>query len=658
VALERRNDLAANASPAWAARASLRAAARLVRRSRVPEATSAGKRCFTLGCGDLSSGSYVRTTAKALAPQKERPRGPTRGKWSLANVAGRPEASRSGAEGAAFLDTEGLTQRGSPRDRHNSTAKRLRALTPRSEWLEQVCLLTTVVREQSARKLDARGRALALDRRRLWRDDGMADRSERSGRPIGDTEGAGVDTPISAGGRVLGMSRALAAACRRAADIEHESPEERADREDREQYGEPRSPRSTQWHASRAKNKRELFGRVAKCGTEEGTKVTIVCRDCKTKTEIDVGCGSRWFCPKCRVETVKKFRGDFERKRLGLLTTAARAGLTRRRQERSKRWGERMLTLTLPHVGNATDRIDMLCETWNRFFRLLRDRLRPSLQDPSGITVDELPRASSPNGVRQRDELELSLWDLFTYLRVLEWTPGADGDGHPHFHVWIFSRFLDKDLLHALWTRAYYEVRRARLAVGPIQEIALIRPFIQECKGSPAAELIKYLTKDWEINDSGARRASPAVFSSVYARLDGKRLRQSSARFADWAVNKFNACPCCWFEKANGDSWARIDITHSLEEVKDPIGREYDPADNTAAPLVGAGRYDELRDEFEQKRDADWAASLELRILRARVRAALQLPEKRPRPRHQQLTLGDHQYGKRNEHGNDGGERA
>ena len=472
----------------------------------------------------------------------------------------------------------------------------------------------------------------------------MADRQERSGRPIGDSEGAGGDTPISAGGRVLGMSRGLRAACQRAADIEHESPDERADREDREQHGEPRSPRSTQWHESRAKNKRQLFERVAKCGTDEGTKVTIVCKDCKTKTEIDVGCGSRWFCPKCRVETVKKFRGDFERKRLGLLTTAARAGLTRRRQQRSKRWGERMLTLTLPHVGNATERIDMLCDTWARFFRLLRDRLRPQLQDPSGITVDELPRASSPNGIRARDELELSLWDCFTYLRVLEWTPGADGDGHPHFHVWMFSRFLDRELVKALWERAYYEVRRSQLAIGPIQEVSLVVD-LRKADSDPGRELIKYLTKDWEINERGARRASPAVFSSVYARLDGKRLRQSSARFADWAVNKFNACPCCWFEKEN-DSWARIDITHSLETVTEPIGREY-PADDTAAPLTGASRYDELRDEFEQKRDAEWAASLELRILRARVRAALQVPEKTQRTTHEQLTLGEYSYGKR-----------
>lgn len=593
----------------------------------------------------MSSGSYVRPSAKTVATNKERPGGPTLGQWSDGNKSMRPG---SGGEAAAFLDTAGLTQRGSPADRHNSTAKRLRALSPRAEWLEQFYLLTTVVREQSARKLDARGRALALDRRRLWRDAGLADRQERSGRPIGDSEGAGEDSLVSGGGRVLRQSRALRAACQRAADREHESDEERDEREGREQFAEPRSPRSTQWHASRAKTKRELPQRVAVCGTAEGAKVTLVCRDCSTKTTIEVGCGSRWCCPKCRSETVKKFRSDFDRKRLGLLTVASRAGLTRRRQRRSERMGERMLTLTLPHEGPAAERIDVLEKTWMIFQRRLRDRLRPMLQEFSGITVDELPKASSPEGVRDREERELRLWDLFTYLRVLEWTPGDDGDGHPHFHVWMFSRFIERDLLKKLWERAYYDVRRAALPIGPIQPVSLVVD-IRKCDDDPGAELIKYLTKDWEISESGAKRASPAVFASVYAKLDGKRLRQSSARFADWAVNKFNQCPCCWFEKEN-DHWARIDITHSLEDVTEAIGREPAPADLTAAPLVGAGRYDELRNEFEQKRDAAWAAGFELRILRARVRAALQIPEKKTRvTKPQQLTLGENQHGERND---------
>ena len=527
----------------------------------------------------------------------------------------------------------------------------------------------------------------------------MADRHERSGRPIGDTEGADADGQF-------GQSRALSAAQRRADDREHESDEERADRESRERLAEPRSPRSTQWHSSRAQNKRELFQRVNKCGTAEAAKVTLVCRDCKTSTTIDVGCGSRWFCPRCRVETVKKFRGDFDRKRLGLITTATRAGLTRRRQKRSERWGERMLTLTLPHKGGAGERIEVLCDTWARFFRLLRDELRPKLQRPSGITIGDLPRSSSRNGLklekfaakarkakksllrysrRRRglnangsfpkrpkrilvgplqwrdryeafdDGHELSLWDMFTYLRVLEWTPGKDGEGHPHFHVWFFSQYLDQGLIKTLWERAYFDVRRARLPIGPIQHVELIKPDLRAANKDPGLELVKYLTKDWELSDTGAKRAYPEVFSLVYAKLDGKRLRQTSAGFSDWAVEKFNACPCCWFEKANGDHWARIDITHSLEEVTEPIGREYDPNETTATPLAGASRYHELRDEFEQKRDAAWTASLELQILRARVRAALKLPEKKPTTRHQQLTLGDHQHGERRSDRNDSG---
>lgn len=596
----------------------------------------AGKRCFTLGVSGVSSRSYVPTFAKTRDAKKERPSGPTNAQQSARSVV---QSSKSGAEGAAFLDTEVSTQRVETRDRLNSTAKRLRLLTKRSEWLEQIRQLTGVVREQRARKLEARGRALALDRRRVWRDSGLAERQERNGRPVADSE-AGAE-PQRIGAARLVQSRALAAACQRAADREHESPEERDEREQREAQAVPRPPAITHWHSSRAKTQRELFERVEMCGTDEATRITLVCRGCGEKTAVDVGCGSRWFCPKCRVQHVNKFRGDFSRKRLGLLTTAARAGLTRRRQARGNRWGERMLTLTLPHVGTALDRIRILEATWSRFFRLLRDRLRPHLQEPSGILVDDLPRASSPSGVSQarveKGGHELTLWEVFTYLRVLEWTPGDDGDGHPHYHVWLFSRYLDQKMLHKLWERAYYDVRRAALPIGPIQHVPLILPDIRECKGDPGAELIKYLTKDWELNVSGARRASPAVYSHVYAELDGRRLRQSSSRFADWGVDKLRACPCCWHEGANG--WARVDITHALEHVNEPIGVELEPADTTPAPLAGASRTVELRNEFERKRDAEWAASVELRVLRARVRAALNVPEKKPRG--EQLTFGE-----------------
>jgi len=393
--------------------------------------------------------------------------------------------------------------------------------------------------------------------------------------------------------------------------------------------------RSVKWHSSRAANKRALFERVADCGKVDATRITLVCRGCKDSISIEVGCGSSWFCPECRRRSVMKFRKNFERSRLGIVTIAARAGLMKRKQAKGDRWGERLLTVTLPHRGTPAQRIETLQATWARFWRTLRDRLRPELDGPSGIRIDDVPRGFPKSFEKRADPNELQFFDLLSYLHVFEWTPGDDGKGHPHMHVWLFSRFLEQKMVKRLWEAAYQHVLRAQREAGgwsgPIQETDLIVD-IRAAGGDVANELVKYLTKDWEINESGARRATPEVFAEVYATLDGKRRRQSSAAFSMWAVAKHNVCPCCGFERERGH-WARVDIEHALEESKvkealgipHPIGMIWDPEKGsyTLAPLVGAADY-KLRAEHDAKKDLEWLESFERRIVRATMQKRLE----------------------------------
>lgn len=568
----------------------------------------------------------------------------TAGRSSKGNVRGRGVAFRSGSgrEAPAFLDTEALTQRGKAEDRHNSTAKRFRILTPRSEWLADVEGATRVVRERKARELEARGRAKA--RSRLW-EPGVQ-RVEGSGRPESGARSVGEDsinwTAIEQAGPL--HQRARRKALR---ELDSEDAERELGNDARRRYPflhasaanrmqawatseldtGTNAARCARWHSSRAKTKREIFERVETCGTSEGTKVTLVCRDCKSSSQIEVGCGSKWFCPTCRTRQVIKFRKDFNRKRLGLVTAATRAGLTRRKQKKSERWGERLVTFTLPHRGTAQERIEVLRATWLRFWRLLRDRLRPTLQTSSGISFDVVAH-NLPNGRSVEDPEHMKLLDLLTYLLVFEWTPGKDdGKGHPHLHVWMFSRYLDnKELLHPLWTRAYYEVRRAAVPCGPIEEIPLLVPDVRAADHDVDRELIKYLTKDWEVSEQGAKRAEPEVFAQVYACLDGKRLKQSSAGFAKWGVEQAKICPCCGYENERGH-WARVELTHHLEDQKEfigmyvPHGRYFDGVRYVHPPPGGEAEY-QVRAEHDAQRDSEWSESIELVMLRARVRKA------------------------------------
>lgn len=516
---------------------------------------------------------------------------------------------------------------------HLDRPKRLR-LEPREEWLADLKQCTALVREQKARDLEARSRAVGLEKRRAWRESKNVWRQERTDRVVdrGDNVRR-ANLPQGDKLRIFNDPRARGGKGDSYVDHNWEKPEQHGERI----AGAPAL--ESRWHLSRAEGRRELFERVERCGTDDAHQITLVCKGCRTPLSIEVGCGSHWFCPSCRARTANKFRADFERKRLGLVTAATRAGLTRRRQKKSERWGERLLTVTLPHEGDPGERVRTLRATWGRFWRTLREELRPELQKRSGITLLDVPHGMSERAILQRQKqalaslerytlrrlkdhrigpiewkkrieffraedetgavlstdlnIELSLWDILSYLHVFEWTPGADGLGHPHMHVWLFSRYIEQALLERLWREAY-----AHVTDTPLEQIGKLVVDIRQAAPDVAHELVKYMTKDWEISDSGAQRAAPEVFGQVYAELADKRLRQSSSGFSNWAIAKYTACPCCAFESDRGH-WARVDIVHALDN--ETIGFRPDAADPTPAPLTAAPQ-----NQTTQSEDPSW----------------------------------------------------
>ena len=234
----------------------------------------------------------------------------------------------------------------------------------------------------------------------------------------------------------------------------------------------------------------------------------------------------------------------------GLTDKARRAGLMSRtrRHHAGGRFGLRFATFTAPHVGLPGERIAALYRAWPRFLRMLRDELRPRLsQELTDLWVEG----------KDGELLQQTLWNMFQLQRVTEWTPAADGFGHPHFHVLLFSPYIDQALLESLWTRAYNQANHQ----SHVRLVVDVRAAHGDLHGA-IDEVCKYLVKDWEL---GAGRVAADVMAQVYVAFDGRRRRQASAGLGRFACAIIKACPCCQHESERGH-WARVKVSHSLTD--------------------------------------------------------------------------------------------
>jgi hypothetical protein len=164
---------------------------------------------------------------------------------------------------------------------------------------------------------------------------------------------------------------------------------------------------------------------------------------------------------------------------------------------RGGRWTEKLLTLTLPHLPEhaARQRIDAAFRALFLFLKALKKWLRA------------LP------------EFRLVAW-----FRTFEWTPGSDGQGHPHFHFWILCPYLDAEFLRHAWAQA---LRTAGFPRESVEHVILDLRQVHDGNGA-ANEVIKYLTKDI-LPDR--KFVDADVFAVVYEALDTRRSTQASSGF-------------------------------------------------------------------------------------------------------------------------------
>ena len=286
----------------------------------------------------------------------------------------------------------------------------------------------------------------------------------------------------------------------------------------------------TKWHRQRAAGQRRRVESVRSCA-QDGV-MQVGCTGCGEQRHYMRTCSSSLLCSQCRTRRNQRTRQRFRRSRLVALAALRRRGLL----HGFGRWSEKLLTLTIPHaeMGRPLEperRLAILKAGW---VRLLRDLNR---------------LVFGPASAAKRVEVH--------WYAAHEWTPGEDGLGHPHLHVWLLCPWLDRDFLVERW-------RVALAAEGfcwgederPILDVRAARGRDGRTDDSVANELIKYLTKDLVETKSehGANRlVDPAVYARMYQLYDGKRRSQGSKGFtalADENVAKATCCSCgaCGFE--------------------------------------------------------------------------------------------------------------
>lgn len=305
------------------------------------------------------------------------------------------------------------------------------------------------------------------------------------------------------------------------------------------------------WHTARAGGQLFRFNRVRACGTRT---LVATCKACgEDRRPVKETCDVRRVCESCDVDNAKTRRARFGRARGAALLVALRHELFRPNRA-GGRYGEKMLTLTVPHVeledtegeireksSCAIDaRIRALFSAWPRFVR----------------KVNRWWKAHRQTDVR--------------YHRAFEWTLANDGKGHPHFHVYLLCPFVDVGLIREWWAEALRKigcpVERERfggrsvvmvdLRVLRVPDASTVRELLKGGKRS-AIEL-SHLTFDkdrplylggreafdyadgWTL---GEVTASDDVRAQLYMSLEGRRLTQASRGF--FLENDPPACECC-----------------------------------------------------------------------------------------------------------------
>lgn len=289
--------------------------------------------------------------------------------------------------------------------------------------------------------------------------------------------------------------------------------------------------RSLRWHRGREKGQLERFDRVTQCGKR---RVHTRCLACNASHEVPDRCGCGRLCFACRMSERAHRISRLALAQTRVFAQARKLDLLRGHA----RWSEKMITLTVPHVmapesgwyadshgPNATVklRVEAIFKAWRSFSVQLQKWAR-----------------------RTAKRLKLPKGRGVVWYRSFEWTPGGDGMGHPHFHLWIFCPFLPVEELREWWRCALagvgivtpdviVDIRPARRGNGSSirAEVAKGTITLEAPDGTTTTEYInKFSIVDLLEPDAEGHRARvpAATIARLYEALDGRRMVATSPR--------------------------------------------------------------------------------------------------------------------------------
>ena len=179
----------------------------------------------------------------------------------------------------------------------------------------------------------------------------------------------------------------------------------------------------SEWHMRRWHGQAKRFDLVDLCGTVQHR---LEGRDPDTgevvaSRELAQHCGNWRVCDRCARRRKLRAREDVLRNRKVVLHVC-RHQLRRSYRGSEGRWAERLLTLTVPHSGDAGEDARVLRLAWPLFQKRLLTHL-----------------------ARDRGAAQKPVW-----VRAIEVAPSEDG-GHVHLHVWMVSPYVDHVWARVTW---------------------------------------------------------------------------------------------------------------------------------------------------------------------------------------------------------------